>query len=77
MFVIKTFVPDYSSKIYLPTRFVVGCADQAQFVGQSLINSGFSIDVEEVAQAPERSLEETQRAVNVLELLFQPAQGNA
>lgn len=77
MYVINISVPDHKSHIYIPTRLVVGCGEQAIGVNAMLQAHGIDGEVVEVDHAPERSDDEKQRAVQLMALLFAPVAGSA
>lgn len=78
MYIIHVSIPDHTSKIYEPTRLIVGCGDQVHAITAMCQAAG--IDVGEVQQTdslPKRDQAELNRAERLLALLFMPAQGNA
>lgn len=77
MFVINASVPDYAAHIHVPTRLVIGCADQAHGVQEMLRAYGIDGEVIEVDTVPERSKDEQERAGRLMALLYAPAEGSA
>lgn len=77
MFIVNTAVPDYSAKIYLPTRIVLNCEEAVEETCGKLHNHGLGMDVSVVEMIPERSKEEQLRAQQLMWLLFLPVGGTA
>jgi hypothetical protein len=77
MFIVNVAIPDPASKIYTPTRLVIGCGDQAEMIGDMLHKCGMHTEVNEVVGIPERGDDEIKRASELMVLLFAQNGGHA
>lgn len=73
MYIVNVAVPVPSSKIYVPTRLVIGCEDQAKEAADLLERCGVHAEVSKVDVVPERSADEKRRAQELMVLLYVPA----